>query len=151
MTWSYSPALATAKDRVRFKVGDTDTTDQLISDEEVAGVLSVQANEALAAAQLAEAIAGRFSRKAAFSNGSLSMQADQQAKAYMELAARLRSQASQDAIHQVGILVGGRTIAGRVALATDPSVVQPAFALDQDDSPLVQPGNNVNPRTGQPQ
>lgn len=151
MTWTYSPALGTARDRIRFKVGDTDTTDQLVSDEEIAGVLSAQANESLAAAQLAEGIAGRFSRKVGFSNGALSMQAQQQATAYLELAARLRSQASQDAVHQVGIIVGGRTIAGRIALATDPSVVQPSFALGQDDSPLVQPANNVNPRTGQPQ
>lgn len=151
MTWTYSPSLTTARDRIRFKLGDTDQSDQLVSDEEVAGVLSVQPSESLAAAQLAEGIAGRFSRKVSFSNGALSMQAGEQAKAYLELAARLRSQASQDAIHQISILVGGRTIAGRQDLASDPSVIQPAFQLDQDDSPLVQPANNINPRTGQPQ
>ena len=52
MTWSFSEAsLSTSeKDQVRLLIGDTDTSDQLISDEAITFYLSQRSNVNLAAA-----------------------------------------------------------------------------------------------------
>lgn len=65
MTWTYSgdPA-ANDRDAVRFLVADTDSTDPLISDEEIAYLISLFAEPPLAAVGAARAIAAKFSRDA---------------------------------------------------------------------------------------
>lgn len=40
MTWSYDTALSTDKDKVRLLIGDTDTNNQLLSDEEISYFLT---------------------------------------------------------------------------------------------------------------
>lgn len=40
MTWSYNPILSTDRDQVRFLIGDTDTNDQLLQNEEIDFVLT---------------------------------------------------------------------------------------------------------------
>lgn len=64
MTWTYSgdPA-SNNRDAVRFLVGDTDTTDQLISDEEIAYLLDVYIEAPSAAVGAARSIAAKFSRQ----------------------------------------------------------------------------------------
>jgi len=45
MTWTYSGNPAnSSSDAVRFLIGDTDTTDQLISNEEIAYLVTVHGN-----------------------------------------------------------------------------------------------------------
>ena len=67
--WSYDPtALGTTtaderKNSVRFLIGDTDTTDQQIQDEEIAFVIGQTGNNIYhAAAFVAETIAAKFAR-----------------------------------------------------------------------------------------
>lgn len=112
--WTYSgnPA-SSAKDEVRFLVGDTDTNDQLVSDEEIAFVLGVHADSAsinyAAAAVVAEGIAAKFARKMDKSVGSLSVQAKQQRDHYVELARDLRRKGGLSATGSYGVpkLSGG--------------------------------------------
>lgn len=97
MPWTYSgdPA-SSAKDEVRFLVGDTNTADQLVQDEEINYVLLAHADAGSAsinyraAAEIAEAIAAKFARKADKAVGPLSIQAKQQHDHYVQLAGRLR-------------------------------------------------------------
>ncbi len=58
MTWTYSDALATNKDIVRFLVQDTDSTRPLLSDGEVIYSLTVETEVLLAAAFLCETLLG---------------------------------------------------------------------------------------------
>lgn len=108
MGWTYSNAPATvARDEVRLLVGDTDSTDQLVSDEEITWALA-QGPTLLAASRIAEAIAGRYSRRSDKAVGQLSVSASQRAKAYLELAKRLQLRAN---------LAAGSPYAGGISIA----------------------------------
>jgi len=93
MTWSYDSSLATDKDKVRFYIGDTDTNDQLLQDEEISFLLAEVSNVLLAAAHAAKAIAAKFSRQADKAIGDLRISLSQKARTYMTLAADLEKRA----------------------------------------------------------
>lgn len=87
MTWTYSgDPLASDKDAIRFEIGDTDTNDQLLSDEEIAYVIATYGSTWHGASQAALAIAAKFARLMSRAIGG--MQADFAAKYqhYLELA-----------------------------------------------------------------
>lgn len=93
MSWNYGgDPSASDKDYVRFLIGDTIPADELLQDEEINAVLVVQPNVYLASAICCEAIAGKFSRLADTTVGKTSLSYSQKAKAYLELAKRLRIQ-----------------------------------------------------------
>ena len=105
MTWTYSGTPNTSdRDAVRFMVGDTDTADQLITDEEIAYLLAEEGTPGLAAARAAEAIAAKFARKSDYSKSvgdlSLSESWSQRAATFLALAARLQ-QSGQSRINPV--------------------------------------------------
>jgi len=92
MAWTYSgdPANST-KDAVRFLIGDTDTTDQLLNDAEV-NFCIVQAGESIyqSAHDCCYSIASKFSRMATSKTvGDLSLSYSDRAKAFFELANEL--------------------------------------------------------------
>lgn len=101
MTWTYSGNPSSSSlDAVRFLCGDTDTANQLISNEEVAFLLSEWNSDTyLAAAFACDAIAGTFAAKADGSKSvgdlSISTQYGSQSRTYLERAASLRAQASR--------------------------------------------------------
>lgn len=65
MTWTYTGDPANnSRDAVRFLVADTDTTDQLITDEEITYLLDLYVEPPHAAVGAARAIAAKFSREA---------------------------------------------------------------------------------------
>ena len=100
MTWTFTNAPATNQvDEVRLLVGDTLTTSQLITDEDIAYFLIVYPKPILptvrpaylAAAAAADSIAASFARKADRSLArGLSLQASQQYDHYVQVAAFLR-------------------------------------------------------------
>ena len=66
MTWSFDDsALASSKkDQVRLMIGDTDTTDQLVSNEAIEFYLTARGESvALASADCCDIIAAKFSRE----------------------------------------------------------------------------------------
>lgn len=99
MAWTYSgnPA-SSALDEVRFLSGDTDSTNQQISNEEIAYLLGEWNNSSYTSAAFAcEAIAGKYSSRSDSSRSvgdlSISTQFGASAKTFLERAARLRSTA----------------------------------------------------------
>lgn len=99
MTFTYSGDPASSnRDAVRFMVGDTDSTDPLLSDSEIAYLLSVHVEAPSAAVGAARAIAGKFSREADKQRGvgdlSLSESLNQKALSYHHLADHLIQLAS---------------------------------------------------------
>lgn len=90
MAWTYSDPAANDKDAVRFLVGDTDTTDQLVSDEEISFILTKETSPYKAASAVAEVIAGKFARTINQSADGLSYSGSELFKHYMELAKTLR-------------------------------------------------------------
>jgi hypothetical protein len=98
MAWTYGgDPSANARDAIRFLIGDTDTTDQLLSDEEIAWVNSEASGTATGTTALYDAayrccltIASKLAREADKQIGDLSVSMSQRAKAYREQAASLK-------------------------------------------------------------
>lgn len=99
MSWTYGgdPA-ANARDAIRFLIGDTDTTDQLLSDEEIAWVNTEASGTSTGTTALYDAasrccltIASKLAREADKSIGDLSVSMSQRATAYREQASALKA------------------------------------------------------------
>lgn len=89
-------------DRVRFALGDTDTSDPILSDAEIEGCLEDRAeldttggtvfvNIPAAAADAAEAVAAKYARNFDFAEDGQRFQVSQRVGHYQALARELRS------------------------------------------------------------
>jgi hypothetical protein len=115
MPWSYSGNPADSpKDEVRFLVGDTNRDDQILSDEEIAYLLTLYPPSAgLAnwecAAEAARAISSKFTNLISKTVGSLSLQYGDKAAQFAELADKLEEKAIKGNNQKLGapILGGG--------------------------------------------
>lgn len=133
MTWTYGndPANDTT-DEVRLLIGDTDTNDQLLSDEEIAYYLADFSSVKAAAAAAARAVSASFARQASDKKiGSLSIQLSKRAEHYERLASSLDRKA---AAARSTILAGGLTKSGKRDLASDTDAEQPVFSVGGYDS-----------------
>lgn len=91
MTWTYSgnPASST-KDAVRFLIGDTDTDDQLLSDEEINYTITITGNVYESAHDCAYAVAASFARMATSKSvGDLSLSYSDRAASFYQVADRM--------------------------------------------------------------
>jgi hypothetical protein len=97
MTWTYTSTdpSGTTRDQVRTYIGDTDSTDPLLTDEQIAFALSEAGTVKASSALAADWIAASFARKADKSMGDLSITYSQMAAQYTALANRLRSEMSR--------------------------------------------------------
>tara|TARA_A100001515_G_scaffold67655_3_gene53806 strand:- start:1513 stop:1956 length:444 start_codon:yes stop_codon:yes gene_type:complete len=133
MTWSYSGDPSSSdRDKVRFLVFDTDTNDQLLSNEELDWLLSQNSNIYMAAATAAEAIAAKFAKDISRSVVGISATPGGRADFYLELAERLRAQVSSTNKH-AQVFAGGLSIDNKEALDDDSDAVQPGFKIGQFD------------------
>lgn len=91
MAWSYSGDPSDSdKDAVRFLIQDTDTDDQLLSDEEIAYTLTTAGSLYQAAHDCAYSIASKFARLATSKSvGDLSLSYSDRANAYYTVAQRM--------------------------------------------------------------
>ena len=127
MTWTYSGNPADSdRDKVRFLVFDTDTNEQLLSNEEIAWLLSEQPNVYLAAANAAEVIAAKFAKDITRSAVGLSATVGNRAQFYLNLANKLRDQVGTTN-NRAEVFAGGLSISGKDALDSDTDAVQPTF------------------------
>ena len=133
MTWTYSGDPATnARDSIRFLMGDTDTNDQLINDEEIAWINNQLTGSDTATTALYNAayrgcitIASKFSRLADQSVGDLKVSMSQKAKAYRDQATELLELAGREGSVPTPY-AGGITITDK--------------EIDWDNTDLVRPG-----------
>ena len=59
MSWSYDTSLPTNKDKVRVSIGDTDSSDQQLSDEEINALLTVHGSVRSTAIAVARMLAAK--------------------------------------------------------------------------------------------
>jgi hypothetical protein len=91
VTWNYTGNPADSnRDAVRYLLGDTDYSDQLLSDQEIDWLLTENGTVRSAAAEGALSIAARFARCMDRSIGSLSFSFTQRFEQYQRLAEELR-------------------------------------------------------------
>lgn len=107
MTWTYSGSPGdSTKDAIRFLVGDTDTNNQLVTNEEIEYAVATYPKPASfppyeAAAMVATTIAGKFSGKQSKTVGNLSIKYEEQYRKYTEMADRY-SKIARDGIDGQG-------------------------------------------------
>lgn len=133
MTWTYDTALATSKDQVRFWLGDTDTSDQLLSDEEIAAQVTAEGTARRAAIACARALAAKFGRKAQSITDDIgaSVRYGDRAQFYLDLAAELKRSSATLAVTP---FAGGISIAGKQSQASNTDRVPPAFTVTTHDT-----------------
>jgi len=110
MAFTYTDPGTSSRDWIRWRVGDTDSTDPLQTDAEIAAALATYGSKFKAASAVARAIAAKFSRKADIGMDQLSISHSQKAKAYLALAGEIEAGVAQDAgcVGAIGISVADR-------------------------------------------
>ena len=144
MTWTYSGDPATnARDSIRFLVGDTDTNDQLVTDEEIAwtnnqvtGSDTATTDLYTVAYRVMLAIASKFSRLANQAIGDMRVDLSQKADNARTQAEQLRILAGRENLVPVpyagGISVSDKQIDRDNADRVDPFFTSAQFANTSD-------------------
>lgn len=131
MTWSFNPALPSALDRVRLKIGDIDADYHEVEDETITAVLTEQAQDVLRAALvLAEALAAKYAKRVDRTVGAMSLSASDRFKHYQDLVARLRAELTAGPAYarRYGLpYAGGISVADKEVAAGDSDRPEPAF------------------------
>jgi hypothetical protein len=98
VTTTYTNTLLTFRDRARFRLGDTDTTNALLSDEEIAAALTINVTEDPAVAWLAQGLIARYSREPVkFSADGVMFDFSERVKVWREIVARASDAATSGA------------------------------------------------------
>jgi hypothetical protein len=138
VTFSYIDPETREQDAVRFLLGDTDSNEPLLSDEEISYALNkwmtIHGTVEYTASVLALNIAARYAREASVSADGVSVQLGQVANQFRDLAASLREQ------HK-NLLVGGVPDVGGVSPyeQLDPDTKNFAFGTGMHDD--IEAGN----------
>lgn len=118
MTWTYSGnPNASQLDAIRLVIGDTDTNDQLLQDEEIQYMIDTYGASRHAASESARAIAAKYARLMSRSIGGLSADFSAKYRQYLELADKL--EASEELV-PVGPFISGFSRSAKEAVETDP-------------------------------
>lgn len=138
MTWLYSgnPGYS-AKDQVRFLIGDTDSTDPLLQDAEITWVLSQYNNAPMnAAIRCCEAIIAKFSRLANEAVGQVRIDFSQKAQAYTKMLTMLKTRlATEDA----SPYAGGISVSDKQAQTQNTDRVRPDFRKHMMENEQIAP------------
>lgn len=124
--WTYSgnPS-SSAKDQVRFLIGDTEFKSPLLLDEEINYILNIYNQFPMnAAIRACETVIAKFSRMADETAGQVSISFSQRAKAYRSLLSDLRSRLSMEDMSPVA---GGISISDKQATVANADRVPPFF------------------------
>lgn len=142
MAWSYDASdldTTTASGRlntVRLLLGDTDTLDQQVQNEEITFSLSqTNDNVYFAAAWLARTVASQYARKVNVSlDGSLSADYSDLAKQYTSLAETLEYQGKKAGVI-IGVVAGGLTKSDINSVRTNTDRIEGSFRRDRFRNP----------------
>jgi len=138
MTWTYQDTMPRSIDKVRFYTGDTNSSDQLFSDEEIAFALSEAGGNVRTAASLcATRKAAEWSRLSDLKEGQLSISYSQRSKQMLTIAEAIidTSVTLDPAIPFAGAVF----VADKVDVEEDTTMVKPSFGVGMMDSEDVGP------------
>lgn len=124
MTWTYSGNPAGSDlDQVRFLIGDTDTDDQQLTNEEIAYLLTIYPNPAGAALGAARGLFSKYARYCDQKTGDIDIKYSQRRDAYAALMLQL----------QLGMApvpyAGGISVSDKEIDEDDADRVDPAFSV----------------------
>jgi hypothetical protein len=125
MGWSYSNSPQKSdRDAVRLLVGDTDSADKLLSNEEIEYFLAQEGSVSRAARLAVTTLIAKFSRLADESVGQVKVNFSKRVENLMSLSKELEKRA---AVVGVEWIAGGITHTDKAKSADDPDIVQPFF------------------------
>ena len=129
MTWSYDGDPANSDlDAVRREIGDTNTNDQLLSNEEVNFALDQEGDSITAAsARCCEWLMREFAKQADKTIGQLNITLSQKSIRYEAMATKLRKKGIKSALAPYA---GGLSETERDIDEADTNLVQPIFTKD---------------------
>lgn len=129
MAFTYDTALTAQKDQVRLIVGDTDSADALLADEEIVWLIAQEGGVAQAAIAACNAIAAKLARetdlKVSDGGGSIAVSGQRTAQQYLDLAKTLQARLGSKGLT---VFAGGLT-------DSDGNEKQPAFTRDLHGNP----------------
>jgi hypothetical protein len=85
MSWTFDPVLPTVRDRLRLRIGDTDSNDPLLTDETLDALLVAYPNEWRAAAEACFDIAAKYSREVDRMVGNTNIREGDRSRHYHQL------------------------------------------------------------------
>ena len=132
MSWTYDPTMASDRDKVRFRLGDTVEAGALLQDEEIDVLLADAGSVTNATIAGADALAMRFASLAQSMTDDIgqSVNYGDRAARYRDLANRLRATASRLALP----FAGGISHASKDAITANADRVAPAFTRELHDT-----------------
>lgn len=138
MTWTYGQGGQTTKDQVRLVLGDTDSADQQIQDEEIKvflpGGALAEANVWMAAAAAADAIAARYARAVDKGVGPFRLQAAAKQSHYRTLAEDLRKRRGR--VYQMPS-AGGVSVTDKQTLEDDTDRLPGYYKIGMQEHPAA--------------
>lgn len=136
MTWTYDDPLAHPRDAVRLLIGDTDSSDPLITDQEVAYALDLWNDDHYdAGSYLCEVIAAKFAREVTHSADGLSYSASELYRHYSELADRLAKTGKKIRRRGATPYAGGFSRSERIKADQDTDKIPTSFRSSMHDYP----------------
>jgi hypothetical protein len=141
LSWSYNPSdlgTTTASGRlnsVRLLIGDTDTNEQIMQDEEITFSLAQTNNNVYYAGSWAcHMIASKYSRLVDLKiEGSLSRYSEL-AKQYITMSDHLNDLGKRTNGKSLGVSAGGISVADMTSVQADTDNVDPSFTVQQFDN-----------------
>lgn len=142
VTYSGDPA-ASARDAVRFLVGDTSTSTGQLQDTEIDYLVSTWGNTYRAASEAAMALAARAAGEFVTSKsvGSLSVSRIPGGADYLNLAKELRAKANSGVVFAVKAYSGGVSKADKETMYADDDWEKPWFRRGMHDYPGAETNN----------
>lgn len=129
MSWSFDDSLSTDRDRIRLRIGDTDTNDQLLSNETVDALLLTRTSVILAAIDCVQAIIAKLAREIDRSNIGMSGSRSQKTTHFHSVLRELQKEAQMD----TGMKVGGISRDDRNTIEDDSDFIKPSFTVGITD------------------
>ena len=138
MTWTFSDSLTTDRDKVRLKIGDTDTQDQLLSDETLDALLAVRNDVVLCAIDACRAILSKLARDIDRSAAGMSGSRSQKTTHYKDVLATLVKESSGE----TRMKVGGVSRSENETILDNSDFEKPSFTIGINDRKPRKGGSN---------
>jgi hypothetical protein len=131
MAWSYDDSLSTTRDEVRFRVGDTNTAAQLLSNGTINAILVDNGDDVgTAAIACCRAIIAKLARDTDRSNVGMSSTRSQQIEHYRTLLKELKSESRNLSAPSFG----GQSVSDKTTIESDTDYTPGPFARGRDDN-----------------
>ena len=138
MSWTFSESLAADRDIVRLKIGDTDTDDQLLSNETLDALLAIRADVILCSIDACRAILAKLARDIDRSAAGMSGSRSQKTQHYKDVLANLIKESGGE----TRVKVGGISKDSIDALNDDSDFEKPSFTIGMNDRVNKSGGSN---------